>query len=212
MNLYKCIGTGCWIWIFTGFLWGQETAFKSYAEMGLQGCQIHGDGYSGYNKAGWTLGFYLQNATDKAWFFKSGLQVSERGSQHNPTENNTEQYLLTLRYLDIPFLVNYKLKKSYIVSAGLTPSVLWNSNEIYNYQKFTSSQNFNRLDLMLNLSVQKWFTRWGFELRNSNSVIPVRNYAIAGNQINFGNPIANAFNRGLYNNIMVLSVLFKITP
>ena len=107
---------------------------------------------------------------------------------------------------------NDKLKKSYIVSAGLTTSVLWNSNEIYNYQKFTSSQNFNRLDLMLNLSVQKWFTRWGFELRNSNSIIPVRNYATAGNQINFGNPIANAFNRGLYNNIMVLSVLYKITP
>lgn len=193
-------------------VYGQQHQFYIQPELCIQGCQIHGDSYAGYNKPGLSLGINWIFKAQSKLHYRSGLLISERGAQHNANETNTEQYVVRLAYVDIPFFAMYNLKKNYTALCGLTGSVLWYSSEIYNYQNLNEKNSFKPFDLMLSIALQKQFSKWTVELRNSNSVIPIRNFINPAQYVNFGNPIANFFNRGLYNNIMCLAVLFSINP
>jgi hypothetical protein len=51
---------------------------------------------------------------------------------------------------------------------------------------------------------------WQIEVRSGNSFLPVRNYGIAANNIFFPNAVARFFNKGLYNNILSVSVLYQL--
>lgn len=201
--LCLCFNTCC--------IWAQSKRFYIQPELALQGCQIHGDSYSGYRKPGFSLGIHWLYKSNTKLEFRSGLFISERGAQHNANDTNPEQYVVRLAYVDIPFFAMYKLKKNYTALCGLTGSVLWFSSEIYNYQNLNEKNSFKHFDLMLSIALQKQFSKWTVELRNSNSVIPIRDFINPAPYVNFGNPIANFFNRGLYNNIMCLAVLYTIS-
>jgi hypothetical protein len=200
-----------WLCIYSNCIWAQSKRFYIQPEIALQGCQIHGDSYSGYRKPGYSLGIHWLYKSNTKLEWRSGLFISERGAQHLANENNTEHYQVRLGYIDVPFLALYRLKKNYAAVGGLTGSVLWFSNEVYNYQNLNTQNPFKTLDLMLSIAMQKQVLNWTFELRSSNSIFAIRDFINPAQYINFGNPIANFFNRGLYNNIMCIAVLYTLS-
>lgn len=48
---------------------------------GINGCQIHGDSYAGFNQIGFVAGFFVCTDPSKPFYFQMELQYSGKGSK-----------------------------------------------------------------------------------------------------------------------------------
>lgn len=123
-------------------------------------------------------GIWVQIKMNKSWTMQSELTYAEKGAggyyQDQPKYND---YLLHLRYFEVPILFQYNTKKGYY-EFGPTIGTLVKAGEyaqrgISYYQ--TDLYPFNNKDLSFNLGAGYVFNeKWLVGLRLTHSLLPIR--------------------------------------
>ena len=91
----------------------EAQSFNAGILAGVNGSQISGDNYAGFNKAGVLIGIYTDIDVSEKVNLQFEINYSEKGSRRNPdTENgDVEFFLLRLNYVEIPIMVRWNLNK-----------------------------------------------------------------------------------------------------
>ena len=181
--------------------------------MGLNACQIHGDNYSGYDKAGIFAGVAVNASVNQKTSFELGFYFSQKGARHNqnPEKGDYSYYRVNLNYVDLPLLFRYHLNPVYFISLGPSLAYLIDYKEENERGDWTGVYKFNKFETGLNFGLgRKIKEKFSVEVRSSNSITPIRNYGILATQVFYPNPVARFFNKGLYNNILTVIVTYKI--
>jgi hypothetical protein len=191
------------------------SVFKLAPALGFNACQVHGDGYSGYNKAGVFGGIAINARLSKndKMSLDLGFYFSQKGARHNPNpeKGDNTYYNLNLNYIDMPLSFRYMLNTKYWVTLGPSIAYLISHNENINYIDRTADSKFNRTELGVNFGLgRKIINNFFVEVRTSNSIMAVRSYGAVANLVFFTNPVARFFNKGFYNNILTLIVSYNI--
>jgi hypothetical protein len=94
---------------------------------GINGCQVGGDGYAGYNKAGFYGGGFVGWRFTPMSALRTGLEFSQKGSREILTEENDYQgydYRLHLNCIDLPVLYQLSFyindKQRFSLETGLS--------------------------------------------------------------------------------------------
>ncbi len=187
--------------------------FTIKPSLGLNACQIHGDNYSGYDKAGIFAGVAVNASVNQKTSFELGFYFSQKGARHNqnPEKGDYSYYRVNLNYVDLPLLFRYHLNPVYFISLGPSLAYLIDYKEENERGDWTGVYKFNKFETGLNFGLgRKIKEKFSVEVRSSNSITPIRNYGILATQVFYPNPVARFFNKGLYNNILTVIVTYKI--
>jgi hypothetical protein len=197
--------------LLSSLLNSQENVFTLKPAFGINGCQIHGDNYSGYDKFGVFGGSSINARLSERSSLELGFYLSQKGSRHNPDHKNGDYslYWLHLNYLDMPLSFRYRLNEKYFITLGPSVACLISYREMTEIGDWTGDYPFNKFEVGVNAGLGgKINDSWSVELRSSNSVTPLRSYGILANKIYYPNPVARFFNRGLYSNLLSLFVAY----
>ena len=190
----------------------KRSTFTLKPSLGLNGCQVHGDNYSGYDKLGLFAGIAVNGYINKKTSLELGFYFSQKGSRHNPnpkTGDNT-RYILNLNYLDLPLSLRYMVNSKYFFTLGPSIAYLISYYEDINYTDMTGLYKFKKYEVGLNVGLGRTIgNKWQVEFRSSNSITSVRDYGVASSLF-YPNPVARFFNKGFYNNILTLMLSYKL--
>ncbi len=181
--------------------------------LGLNGCQIHGDSYSGYNKLGLFAGVAVNAQLSTKASFELGFYFSQKGARHNqnPKAGDYTFYRVNLNYIDLPISFRYHVNSVYFITLGPSVAYLFSYYEDINNSNVTGQSKFNNYEVGVNFGLgRKIKNKIYVEVRTSNSVTAVRGYGRVANLVFYPNPVARFFNRGLYNNILTVLLTYKI--
>src|SRR5687768_14518853 len=95
--------------LLSNLLRSQDNVFTLKPAFGINGCQIHGDNYSGYDKFGVFGGTSINARLNDRASAELGFYFSQKGSRHNPNPKNNDYsfYWLHLNYFDLPLSFRY---------------------------------------------------------------------------------------------------------
>jgi hypothetical protein len=189
-----------------------EGVFSLKPAAGINACQIHGDSYSGFNKAGAFLGTAVNARFSERSSLEIGFYFSQKGSRHNPDPEKGDYsfYYVNLNYIDIPVLFRHHLNKDYFVTLGPSTGYLAGYREFTERGEWTGVWPFDRFEFGLNFGLGKKIKeRFSVEVRSSNSVVPIRSYGVLASQVFYPNAVARFFNKGLYNNVLTFFVAYR---
>lgn len=200
--------------MFACFFAGAQTisdpVFILKPSLGLNGCQVHGDTYSGYDKIGFFAGIAVNGRLSKKSSLELGFYFSQKGSRHipKPDKGDFNYYRLNLNYIDLPLSFRYQLNKAYFITAGPSIAYLINHKENIDYIDRTGMYKYNKFELGINAGLgRKLGNKFFVEIRTSNSITPIRTFF---NPVYYPNAVARFFNKGFYNNILTLLVTYKL--
>jgi hypothetical protein len=202
------------LFLFTGILKSQENnVFSLKPSIGINGCQIHGDSYSGYNKIGIFAGTAVNARLSEKASFEIGFYFSQKGSRHNqnPKNNDYTYYRVNLNYLDLPLSFRYHVNPKYFITLGPSVAYLISYREANQLGDWTGQWPFNKFEGGVNIGLGRIIKdRLSVEIRSSNSVTPIRDYGQIANLVFYPNPVARFFNKGLYNNLLTLMFTYRL--
>ena len=183
--------------------------------LGFNACQIDGDTYGGYDKLGVLVGTAVNAKLNQKWSLELGFYFSQKGSKHNADINNGDYHSLkiNLNYVDMPFSVLFRFYKKFFVTAGTSVAYLIGFKEYQDGTNYTSVYDFNKFEWGANAGIGYNITNeLSLELRNLNSIMPIRTYR--GNTTNFyyQYPATRFFQKGMFNNVLSLFLSYKLGP
>lgn len=190
----------------------QKNVFTLKPSLGFNGCQIHGDTYSGYNKLGVVGGIAVNATLKEKMSMELGFYFSQKGSRHNPNpeKGDYNYYRVNLNYIDLPFSFRYLLNEKFFATGGVSAAYLISYSEDTHIGNWNGEYPFNKFEIGLNVGLgMKLKNNFSVEVRSCNSVTPIRSYGIAATGVFYPNPIARFFNKGLYNNILSVLVTYQ---
>ena len=170
---------------------------------GLSMSQIEGDNYGGYNKAGFTAGAYILRPMSRELDFRMEIRFIQKGSFKRSTETDPSYYKVSLQYIELPLLIQYKFGQNVFFAAGISPDVLLHfveedesgplPPELHpKFRRFSAGANMDAAyALTENIILGARFTF---------SVFPVRDHA---------GGVTYLFNRGWYSNVFSLSAYYQ---
>jgi hypothetical protein len=191
-----------------------NNVFTLKPSFGINGCQIHGDNYSGYDKFGVFGGTSINARLNKKTSVELGFYFSQKGSRHNPNPKNNDYtfYRVHLNYLDMPLSLYYQANDRFFITLGPSVAYLISYREENERGDWTGDYPFNKFEAGLNIGLgARLNDKWHFELRCSNSITPLRNYGIAATNVYYPNPVARFFNKGLYSNLLSLFFTYQLS-
>lgn len=190
---------------------GQEnnsSVFTLKPSLGINGCQIHGDTYSGYNRLGLFGGVAVNAFLNDKTSVELGFYFSQKGAKHVPNKSRPDYYKLSLNYIDLPLLLRYHVNKRYFITLGPSLAYLFKYKENQNYVDVTGWYKYNSVELALVTGLGRDINdMFQVEVRFSNSLLPIRTFQ---SPIYYPNPVARFFNQGYYNNIVTLMLTYKL--
>jgi hypothetical protein len=192
----------------------EEGIFSLRPSAGINACQIHGDNFAGFNKAGIFIGTAVNAKLNERNAIEIGFYFSQKGARHNPNpeKGDLRYYNVNLNYIDLPVLYKGYLNKEYFVTLGPSVGFLASYREATELGDWTGDYPFEKFEYGVNFGLGKKIKdRWFVEVRSSNSVLPTRSYGVIANQVFFPNAIARFFNKGLYNNLLTFFVSYKFS-
>lgn len=190
-----------------GSLTAQRT-FSAGVVAGFNGCQIHGDSYSGFNQLGFVAGGFVHNNPGEKWQAQFGLQYARKGSRHTVTRDmgGYRDFEIRLNYIDIPMLVRYNTKKVFF-ELGVSFGVMFKARTWDAFGE-TTPQAFKRWEFALINGIGYNLSDFFFiELTTLNSLLPIKNFDVP---LYYPRFLPNLFNRGMYNNLLGLTFGFRI--
>ncbi len=193
----------------------RESIFTLLPFGGFNACQIHGDNFSGYNKFGVNFGLQVNTKLGNKTSFNIGIGYSQKGTRKNqkPEDGDFTFYRVNLHYAEVPLLMEFKLNKLYYLTLGGNVGYLFHYTEDNEFGNWNGVYPFNDFEFSCTAGLgRKLKEPWLVEVRTTNSFWPIREYGIIANQVFFPNALARFFNKGLYNNILSVSLLYKIKP
>lgn len=182
-----------------------QNSFVAGVSAGVNGCQIHGDNYSGFDQIGFSGGAFVHNNPGETWQFQFGIQYSRKGSRHLVPRDmgGYRDFEIRLNYIDVPLLVRYNTKRVFF-ETGLSFGVMFKART-WDALGETTPQDFKRTELfaLVNGIGYNLTENFYIELTTHNSLIPIKNFDVPQYYPRF---LPNLFNRGMYNNL--LGVMF----
>lgn len=108
-----------------------QRVFRIGPTLAIQGSQLSGDTYQGYNQPGIYAGLVTNWNQNDRLSFQFEVAFSQKGARHNPNPNKGDftSYDLRLNYIEIPFFFRIKMK-SLLLDAGLAFGRLLNYSEL----------------------------------------------------------------------------------
>lgn len=187
--------------------------FSLKPALGINGCQVDGDNYGGYNKFGVFGGAAVNARLNEKMSLELGFYFSQKGSRHNPKPDKGDitYYRLHFNYIDLPLLFRYQLNPKYFAIIGPSVSYLINSSEENQYG-MVSNQPFNKMDVGGSFGLgRKLKDRLYVEVRIYSSFKPIRNYGLFGNNVYLPNAAVRFFKPGLYNNVLTFMLSYQLS-
>ncbi len=191
---------------------GQDV-FTLKGSFGINGCQIHGDNYSGYDKFGILAGPAVNARLGERSSIELGFYFSQKGARKNPDPKNGDwsYYRVNLNYIDIPVMYRLMLNDKYYLTLGPSIAYLISYREETEVGDWTGLYPFNKTEVGINFGLgAELKEKWSLELRSSNSVTPLRDWGVLARQVYYPNAIARFFNKGLYSNLLSLFLSYRI--
>lgn len=189
-----------------------DQVFTLKPSLGISGCQVNGDNYSGYNKVGAFGGISVNAYLKERVSLELGFFFAQKGSRHNPKpdKGDISFYKLNFNYIDLPLLFRYRLNPTYFITLGPSISYLISYSEENQYGKVTNLP-FNKLDMGGSFGLgRKLKEKFFIEVRIYGSFKPIRNYGLFGNSVYYPNPTTRFFKPGLYNNVLTFILSYKL--
>lgn len=213
------------LFIIIFFLWlaafaqnepAPEETFRPVFSAGLVGSQVDGDTYAGYNKMGYFASVGINRKLSKIVEAEFALSFLQKGARKNYQTDSASIangtltfYLFRLDYVEIPFGLKFNYKKFKAEAGGAFAYLIhWteeNQNGYYNIYVPKSYDLSAYLGLAYKLNENVWVN-----LRAEYSVVPFRPWFNEG--FYRGYFPFNLFNKGLYNNLLILSLNYKLPP
>lgn len=190
--------------------------FSLKASAGVNGCQVHGDTYDGYDKGGLFTGIGLNAFFSEMHNMEMGFYFSQKGARKNsnPNKGDYDSYYLNLNYIDMPLLYRLNLGKRWFITLGPSFAYLISYREMDDGTDVTGTSmgnDFEKFEFAVNAGLgAKIKSGFEVELRSTNSVLPVHDYGPGSSNVYYKNPVAQLFNEGFYNNILSLFVSYTI--
>lgn len=158
-------------------VFARAQSFSAGFKGGMTTSQIEGDGLSGFDMAGFQLGFFTKRKVAENWFGQLEISWVQKGSRE-PISDTSQLYKVKLNYIDIPLNIEWQYKKISL-EAGPTLSVLVSSKEENVYGEFTDEE-FNRFILEAQFGVNYYFSKnWKINFRSSYSITPAREFFVS---------------------------------
>ena len=193
--------------LFIGLLTTAAHAQRSFTAgivAGVNGCQIHGDFYSGFDQIGFVAGGFVQNNPEGRWQGQFGIQYSRKGSRHLVPRNQGgyRDFEIRLNYVEVPMLVRYNTKRVFF-DFGFSFGVMFKART-WDANGETTPQEFKRWELAMIAGIGYNLSDvFYIELNTSNSILPIKNFSVP---YYYQRWLLNLFNRGMYNNLLGVTV------
>jgi hypothetical protein len=197
---------------------GIDQTFRPVIFGSIVASQVDGDTYGGYSKPGIMFGAGINRQLSRLLEVEFGLTFIQKGARHNyaldsASRNNPNNpfYLSRLNYLEVPLVlkINYKKFKAEIGGAAAylinnPPYVATNNPTVqdYGYKSFDFSYIVG--------AGYKLNSLWLVNVRFEYSIVTIRPYYTNSTGIYHGQFPYSLFNRGLYNNLLQLSLNYRI--
>ena len=182
-----------------------QQKFKAGVIVGLNGSQLSGDTYSGYNQPGIYGGLFVQTTLSNEIQLNFDIAFSQKGSRHNPRpeKGDFSQYYLRLNYIEIPVYVSIPIKKIDKISLelGLCYATLLDYFEEVNYFNQLKVRPFKKTEFsgFIGLGYQL-NSNFKLHIRANNSILPVRNHQSG---------TAFRLNRGQYSSLLCFALSYQ---
>lgn len=189
--------------LITNLLFAQR--FDAGVLVGLNGCQVEGDKFKGFHKAGIVMGIFAQTDLTPTWSAGLEIKYSQKGSRYEYDSKHPEidKYTMRLGYMEVPVFIGFRSSNKTNIVAGLSPGILIHSKEINSYGEFPVADQhpFKRFDLepFIGFQFNFWDHAW-VDLRFAMSVIPIRE---SPNETNC------YWENNQFNNVVTLAVYYK---
>jgi hypothetical protein len=161
----------------------QAQQFNGGIVAGINTSQITGDDLAGYNKLSAATGFLVRKSFGKSWSAQMEIGYIGKGSRKNlsPRDSIPTFYLLRLHYIEVPLLLQYRVKPAIELETGPSIGVLFGWYEEDTFGELggpnTARQQFKPLDISWAFGGTWWFKeKWGLNIRNLSTMFPVRNH------------------------------------
>ncbi len=179
---------------------------------GLNGSQLDGDGFGGYNQAGLLAGFGADFQIDDHWSVGPEFLYSGKGSRttlEQMEQLGLNRIIYRINYVDIPIIISYKVRDGFRGLAGLSVNYLLNAkiDGGGNLGFIDSRYLFEDFDyqVLAGLEYEVFDNVW-LQGRLSYSMISTNK--IGPNNVNF--PSAFGARGGFYNNLLQFSLRFDL--
>lgn len=184
-----------------------QKTFHAGIIAGVNGNQIHGDTYSGFNEAGIVSGIYVCTNPLENWYFQMEMQYSMKGSRKipHPDRGDYSSFQVRLNYIEIPFIARKNFRKFYF-EFGQTFGVLanvreWDANGEISPVGYRHWESAFILGAGININEHLYF-----DFRYTNSIFAVK---VFPTPVYYQNYFLNLFNKGMYNNVVGLTACYR---
>lgn len=183
--------------------------FNLVLSAGGVGSQVDGDSYGGYTKLGPFAGLYLNKAIGEKADIDFGLTYVQKGARKNASNLDPSYYIARLNYAEVPLILSMTYKEKYRFEGGLSFAYLFSKHE-ESSQVGTITTPFKKYDFSYNFGLgYRANEKVYFNLRYNYSLVPIRDYQ---QNVYLGTFWTRIFNKGLYNNVLQLTINYIISP
>lgn len=138
---------------------------------GISASQIDGDDYGGYHKIGLTAGAFLKRELGDNWLTQFEMRYMQKGAAWYEGD-----YIITLNYIELPFLVQKKIKEKYIPELGIAPSVFVYGINASNHIK-SRLEHYRKFNMDIRLGMNYQVTaHFSGSFQYLRSVLPIARY------------------------------------
>lgn len=185
-------------------IFGQKANFKGGLEGGIVGTQVDGENLSGFNKAGFRFGGFIEKPLNDKWSGQFSMVYFPKGSR------DSINYAIRLHYIEMPLTIRYYHQSGVFGEAGLSLGYLFSQKEQgiidFGYHQ-TNEAGFNDFELGSHLGVgYKLFpntyvhAQWGY------SLLPIWGDGEYIRNVQYNSLMEFFGLYGLYNNTLMLSL------
>jgi opacity protein-like surface antigen len=191
-------------------------SFRPVYSIGVVGSQVDGDTYSGYHKIGYFVGLGVNRQLSKRFEMELMLTALQKGARKNYATDsaslnnpNNQFFLMRLDYVEVPLSLKYRYKK-FKIEAGAAFAYLIH----YSAQTqigFNPDKQIKSFDYSYFIGGgYKLGANWFLNLRFEYSIVPFSPYYASSAGIYHGQFPYKYFNLGMYNNLLILSLNYKL--
>ena len=173
---------------------------------GINVSQVSGDFYKGFNKLGFTAGFFVNSPIEQNFYWQAEIKYGTRGAaSEGPSAGDPSLHKSSYHIVELPLSVNYLFDEKILVEIGISPEVLiterfWDENGLMAESSYTDNRRFG---LSVFAGVGYWFNdRLMAGLRYTNSAIPFRD----------PQDLKSFWYHGDFHNVISLTLGYKFKP
>ncbi len=184
-----------------------QKTFSAGVVAGINGCQIHGDSYSGFDQIGFVAGAFVHNNPGETWQAQFGIQYTRKGARHvvRPELGGYRDFEIRLNYIEVPLVIRYNTKKVFF-DLGLATAVLFSVRE-WDAAGSITPRDFKKMEFAFTAGIGFNINEAMFiEFSGTSSIVPIKNFSVP---MYYQRWLSNLFNRGMYNNIVGLTFGYR---